>query len=76
MAASSDSKTMYLREKADLRKRIETLEHDIIQYENNLGFFARSKGADLLKKDVEKKIDRARNEISAIRQKIKMIPNE
>ena len=76
MAASSDARTMYLREKADLRKRIETLEHDIIQLENNLGFFANSKGADALKKEVEKKIEHARNEISATRQKIKMIPNE
>lgn len=76
MAAASDPRTMYLREKADLRKRIETLEHDIIQLENNLGFFANSKGADVLKREVQKKIENARNEISAIRQKIKMIPNE
>lgn len=76
MAASHDARNLFYREKVDLRKRIETLEHDIIQFENNLGFFANSKGADALKKEVDKKIDRARNEITVIRQKIKMIPNE
>ncbi len=76
MAAASDARNLFYREKVELRKKIETLEHDIIQFENNLGFFANSKGADALKKEVEKKIDRARNEISVIKQKIKMIPNE
>lgn len=76
LAGSPDSTKLFAREKADLRKKIDVLQQDILQLENNLGFFAKSKGADALKKDVEKKIERAKDEIVAIRQKIKLIPNE
>lgn len=76
LAGSPDSARLFAREKSDLRKRIDQLRSDIIQFENNLGFFANSKGADALKKDVEKKVEKAREEIEAIKLKIKMIPNE
>ena len=64
------------REKADLRKQIDTLKQDVIQYENNLGFFANSKGANDLKKEVEKKIEFSKRKIDEMIRKIKMIPNE
>ena len=62
--------------KADLRKEIDTHNKEISQLENNLGFFANSKGADALKKDVERKVDAAKAKILEIRAKLKMIPNE
>ncbi|HNR86516.1 MAG TPA: DUF349 domain-containing protein [Taishania sp.] len=76
LAGSPDAARLFAREKADIRKKIDLLNHDILQLENNLGFFANSKGADTLKKEVEKKIERAKNEILALRQRIKLIPNE
>lgn len=76
LSGSPDSSRLFAREKADLRKKIDQLQQDILQLENNLGFFANSKGADALKKEVEKKVERAKEEIIAIRQKIKLIPNE
>lgn len=76
LSGSSDSSRMFSNEKMALRKQIETIKHDVIQLENNLGFFAKSKGADMLKLEVQKKIDKAHEEIEAIKQKIKMIPNE
>lgn len=76
LAGNSDSGILFAREKADLRRKIETLNHEILQLENNLGFFANSKGADVLKKDVEMKIERAKGEVLALRQRIKLIPNE
>lgn len=76
LAASPNSSTMFAREKADLRKKIDQLKGDIIQFENNLGFFAKSKGADALKLEVEKKVNRAKEEIEELKLKIKMIPNE
>lgn len=76
LAGSPDSSRLFAREKADLRKKIDQLQHDILQLENNLGFFANSKGADALKKEVEKKVNKAKEEIVALRQKIKLIPNE
>jgi hypothetical protein len=76
LAGSPDASRLFAREKADIRKKIDLLNHDILQLENNLGFFANSKGADALKKEVEKKIERAKDEILALRQRIKLIPNE
>lgn len=76
LSGSSDSSRMFTNEKASLRKQIETIKGEINQLENNLGFFAKSKGADALKLDVQKKIDKAQQEIDSIKQKIKMIPNE
>ena len=64
------------REKGDLRKQIEELKSTIIQYENNLGFFANSKGANALKADVEKKIAHSKNKIEEIKRKLKLIPSE
>ena len=61
---------------SDLRKQIDTLKQDVIQYENNLGFFANSKGANDLKKEVEKKIEFSKRKIDEMIRKIKMIPNE
>jgi hypothetical protein len=48
----------------------------MLQYENNLGFFARSKGADALRKEVEQKIQHAQRSIDGLIRKLKMIPNE
>lgn len=76
LAGSPDSSRLFSREKQDLRAKIDQLRGDIIQFENNLGFFANSKGADALKQDVMKKIDKAKSEIESIKAKIKMIPNE
>ncbi|MCO5260296.1 MAG: DUF349 domain-containing protein [Crocinitomicaceae bacterium] len=76
LAGSPDASKLFVKEKMDLRKKIDTLNHEILQLENNLGFFANSKGADALRKEVEKKIARAKDEIVQLRQRIKLIPNE
>jgi hypothetical protein len=49
------------------------LKSDILQYENNLGFFAKSKGADALRKEVENKIAAAHRKIEDIKNKIKLL---
>lgn len=76
LKASPSSNRSFSDLKADLRKEIDAHNKEIIQLENNLGFFANSKGADALKKDVERKVDAAKAKIIEIRAKLKMIPNE
>lgn len=76
LKASPTSNRSFQDLKADLRKEIEIHNKEIIQLENNLGFFANSKGADTLKKDVERKVNAAKEKIIEIRAKLKMIPNE
>ncbi|MDG1331548.1 MAG: DUF349 domain-containing protein [Crocinitomicaceae bacterium] len=76
LKASPNSSRLLRDAKMDIRKEIEKIQKEIHQLENNLGFFANSKGADSLKKDVEKKVQRAQDKILALRAKMKMIPNE
>lgn len=76
LKASPNSSRLMSDTKMDLRKEIERLQKEKQLLENNLGFFAKSKGADLLKKDVEKKVQRVEDQILALRAKMKLIPNE
>ncbi len=61
------------KERADLFDRMHKLKADILQYENNLGFFAKSKGADALRKEVDTKIAAAQRKIEELQQKIKQL---
>lgn len=76
LKASGNASRQFDAMKMDLRKSIDAFQKDIHQLENNLGFFANSKGADSLRKDVEKKVDVLKAQIIAVRKQIKMIPNE
>lgn len=76
LAASADPVKAYAREKAEIRQQIDRLRSEMLQLENNLGFFARSKGADALRKEVEGKVQAAGNRIEALKRKLKLIPNE
>lgn len=76
LAASADPAKAYAREKAEIRQQIDRLRSEMLQLENNLGFFARSKGADALRKEVEGKVQVAGNRIEALKRKLKLIPNE
>ena len=62
------------REKLVLKYR--KIEQDIATLENNMGFFARSKNADSMIADVKKKIVIAREELSGIEEKIRIIDNQ
>ena len=53
--------------------RLRQLEGDIALWENNIGFFTRSKNAEAMIKEVERKIEKAKEEIRILEQKIKMI---
>ena len=73
MKASPNADKAMAREKADLNEKMNQLKSDILQYENNLGFFAKSKGADALRKEVENKIAAAHRKIEDIKNKIKLL---
>jgi hypothetical protein len=73
LKASPNADKVMARERADLFDKMHKLKADILQYENNLGFFARSKGADALRKEVEQKISAAQRKIEEIQQKIKQL---
>jgi hypothetical protein len=74
--SSPDKLKLLQAERNDIRKQIDALQKEMLTLENNLGFFARSKGADQLRSDVQKKIDAALDKIKGLRAKLKLIPNE
>ncbi len=53
--------------------KIRQIEADIQLWENNIGFFSKSKNAEGLVKEVESKISRAKTQISTMLEKIKLI---
>jgi hypothetical protein len=57
-------------ESNDFKHKINQLTSEINTWENNLGFFARSKNADALKKEFEEKINNAREEIKRIKKQM------
>ena len=76
LSSSPDAGRLFSKEKADMRLQIDKLKAEVLQFENNLGFFSKSKGADTLKAEVEGKITASKNKIEALIRKMKMIPNE
>lgn len=76
LLASPDKQRLLQAERQEIRKQIDFLQKDIFTLENNLGFFARSKGADQLRLDVQKKIEGAQEKIQGLKAKLKLIPNE
>ena len=63
------------KERSFIRKKIARLNDQIIQYDNNLGFFANSKGANALKKEVEDKIQVSKNEVEKLKEQLKLLRN-
>jgi hypothetical protein len=61
------------KEKDFLKRKLNNLSTEIGQYENNIGFFGTSKGADKMIADIQKKIDRNKVEIETIKQKLTLI---
>ncbi len=53
--------------------KIKQLESDIVLWENNIGFFAKSTNADTMIKEVQEKIENAKKMIKTLEEKVKMI---
>ena len=53
--------------------KIKQLESDIVLWENNIGFFAKSPNADTMIREVEDKIANAKKMIKTLEEKVKMI---
>lgn len=53
--------------------RIKQLENDIVLWENNIGFFAKSSNADTMIREVEEKIAEAKRNIKTLEEKVRLI---
>ena len=62
-----------LSEKDRLIQKYHALEQDIVTYENNIGFFAMSKNAEPLIKQMQEKIEASKAELAALAEQIKAL---
>ncbi len=63
-------------EKDRLREQYTRLQQEIQTFENNIGFFGLSKGAEALKAQMQEKIDSAKARLEEIRQRIRNIETQ
>lgn len=74
LKASGDRRLRTERDR--LAGRVRQLEQEIALLENNVGFFSRSKNAEAMVAEVRGKIDRAREELRAAIEKVRIIDRE
>ena len=65
-----------LTEKDKLKEQFSALQQEIQTYENNIGFFGLSKGAEKLKAQMQEKIDAAKARLEELKAKIRTIESE
>ena len=58
-------------EKEMLIQQYNALQQDIVTYENNIGFFAQSKNAEPLIRQMQEKIEQSKQELKALEEKIR-----
>ncbi|HUW92974.1 MAG TPA: DUF349 domain-containing protein [Bacteroidales bacterium] len=74
-SAKSDPRAAhkFRNEREKFFSKIKQLESDIVLWENNIGFFAKSTNADNMIKEVEEKIADAKRNIKILEEKVKLI---
>jgi len=63
-------------QKIGLQEKIRKIHAEIQTWENNIGFLGRSKAADQLKLEIQKKIEKARHEISGLQDQLRILKEE
>jgi hypothetical protein len=67
------AKRLMSREREILTGKISQMKEDINLWENNIGFLANSKNANILKDEFEKKINKTKSEVKVLEAKLKML---
>ena len=75
-ALMENRKDYFFKEKNMLKKKLSSLQNEVVQSENNMGYFSISKGAEKLFDEVNKKNDQIKEDIALIKRQLKLIPNE
>jgi hypothetical protein len=72
---SPEGEHRLLRERSALLAKMKKLQDDITLWENNIGFFSSAKASELVS-GFEKKIDRAKKDLTLLKEKVKLIDKE
>lgn len=70
---STNSRSKMYSERNKLATKIRELENEIALYENNIGFFSASSNAQSLLDEVNKKIEKAKEYMLSLKQKLRML---
>ena len=70
---AGDAKKFIKGERDEISEKIQKIRSDISLWENNLGFLANSKQAELLKQEFEKKMQGARQQIALLEAKLRIL---
>lgn len=73
LKSSPDAEKRFAQEKRGLSTEIQRLKSEVIQLETNIGFFAKSKNADVFLKEIRGKIELANKKIASLTAKIKLL---
>jgi len=71
--STPDGDRQVYRERTFMQNKVAKLREDIMLWENNIGFLADSKKANLLKDEFEKKIEKAKSEVATLEAKLKFL---
>ncbi|MFA6401639.1 MAG: DUF349 domain-containing protein [Salinivirgaceae bacterium] len=71
--AGTQSKGKIYSERSKLATRLKEMENEIALYENNIGFFSKSKNSSALLLEVNRKIDLAKKNMEDLKQKIRLL---
>jgi hypothetical protein len=70
-----DANRLITKEKNFITSKITQLQEDILLWENNIGYLAKSPNATLLKEEFDKKINSAKREVQVLEEKLKFLRN-
>lgn len=73
LETEEDAAKLSNREVQAAAKKLLQLRADLNTWENNIGFLSKSKNADVLRREVERKIQKAKQEIALLEAKMKLI---
>ncbi len=73
IAHSPDGNNAIYKEKSFIQTKISAMKNDIKLWENNIGFFANSKKANVLKDEFLEKIEKAKQDIKVMEEKLKFL---
>lgn len=73
LAQSPNNRSRIYAEREKLIAKLKQLESDVILWENNIGFFSKSKNSEIMIKEVRKKIDLGKKQIDELKAKINML---
>jgi len=71
-----NARRVMTREREFLANKISKMKEDINLWENNIGFFAKSKSAAIVKEEFENKINRAKSELKVLEAKMKILKQQ